>query len=40
MWEIDEYAMIFRVWVWFNPPQAPMKIDRIAIIVVIVEFRS
>lgn len=29
IWAIDEYAIIFRVWVWFNPPQAPVKIDEI-----------
>lgn len=30
MWEIDEYAIIFRVCVWFSPPQAPIRIDMIA----------
>lgn len=34
MWAIDEYAKIFRVWVWLRPPQAPRKIERIAIVVV------
>lgn len=27
MWAIDEYAMILRSWVWFNPPQPPIAID-------------
>lgn len=40
MWAIDEYAIIFRVCVWFRPPQAPMKTDAIARIVVMVGFRS
>lgn len=40
MWAIDEYAMIFRVWVWLSPPQAPTKTDEIARMMVIVGFRS
>lgn len=36
MWAIDENAMIFRVCVWFNPPQAPIKIDEIARMVVMI----
>lgn len=39
MWAIEEYAIIFRVCVWFSPPQAPMKIDEIARMVVMVGFR-
>lgn len=31
-WAIDEYAMIFRVWVWFSPPQPPRSVDRMAIV--------
>lgn len=27
MWAIDEYAMILRSWVWFNPPQPPIAMD-------------
>lgn len=27
IWAIDEYAMILRSWVWFNPPQPPIAID-------------
>lgn len=34
MWAMDEYAKIFRVWVWLRPPQAPMVTDIIAMIVV------
>lgn len=40
MWVIDEYAIIFRVCVWFSPPQAPMKIEEIAMMVVVVGSRS
>lgn len=39
MWAIDEYAMIFRVCVWFSPPHAPVKIDVIARIDVMVGLR-
>lgn len=28
MWAIEEYARIFRSWVWFRPPQPPIKMDR------------
>lgn len=34
MWAMDEYAIIFRVWVWLSPPQAPMKMERMAMRVV------
>lgn len=30
---IDEYARIFRSCVWFRPPQPPIKIDRMAIVI-------
>lgn len=40
MWAIDEYAIIFRVCVWFSPPQAPMRTDEIANVVVMVGFRN
>lgn len=40
MWAIDEYAMIFRVCVWFSPPQAPIRTDDIAIMVVRVGFKN
>lgn len=36
IWAIDEYAMIFRIWVWLSPPHAPMKIDKVAISKIIV----
>ncbi len=29
---IDEYAMIFRSWVWLRPPQPPTRIDSTAIV--------
>lgn len=32
--------MIFRVCVWFSPPQAPIKTDEIARIVVMVGLRN
>ena len=32
MCAIDEYAMIFRSWVWFSPPHPPIKIDNMAIV--------
>lgn len=33
MWAIEEYAMIFRSWVWFSPPQPPMRIESAAMVV-------
>lgn len=27
IWAIDEYARIFRSWVWLRPPQPPSRID-------------
>lgn len=27
MWAMDEYAIIFRSWVWLSPPQPPIAID-------------
>lgn len=38
MCAIDEYAMIFRVWVWFKPPHAPIKIESTATRVVRLAF--
>lgn len=35
IWAIDEYAMIFRNWVWLRPPQPPTRIDVSATSVVI-----
>lgn len=32
MCAIEEYAMIFRSWVWFRPPHPPIAIDRVAAI--------
>lgn len=32
--------MIFRVWVWLSPPQAPIRTDEIARMVVMVGFRN
>lgn len=26
-WAMEEYARIFRSWVWFSPPQPPIKVD-------------
>ena len=26
-WAIEEYARIFRSWVWFNPPHPPIRVD-------------
>lgn len=31
MWAIDEYAIIFRSWVWLSPPHPPIAIDNKAI---------
>lgn len=28
MWAIDEYARIFRSWVWFRPPHPPIMMER------------
>lgn len=39
MWAIDEYAIIFRIWVWFSPPHAPTKIDVVAKIKIMVGSR-
>lgn len=36
MWAIEEYARIFRSWVWFSPPQPPTIIDRMATDIIIV----
>ena len=30
MWEIDEYAIILRICVWFSPFHAPIIIEMIA----------
>jgi len=35
MWAIDEYAIIFRSWVWFSPPQPPTMIDRMEMVKII-----
>lgn len=35
MWAIDEYAIIFRSWVWFSPPQPPIMIDRMEMVKII-----
>lgn len=32
MWAIEEYARIFRSWVWFSPPQPPIRMDRMDIV--------
>lgn len=32
MWAIEEYARIFRSWVWFSPPQPPTSTDVAAIV--------
>lgn len=32
IWAIDEYAIIFRSWVWLRPPQPPTRIDSTAIV--------
>lgn len=37
IWAIDEYAMIFRSWIWLRPPQPPSMMDRMAIIMIRVE---
>ncbi len=29
MWAIEEYARIFRSWVWLSPPHPPTRMDRI-----------
>lgn len=34
MWAIDEYAMIFRSWIWLRPPQPPRMMDNKAIIII------
>lgn len=34
IWAMDEYARIFRSWVWLRPPQPPSKMDRIAMIII------
>lgn len=31
MWEMDEYARIFRSWVWLSPPHPPTNTDVMAI---------
>lgn len=31
IWAIDEYAMIFRSWVWLSPPHPPNMTDRVPI---------
>lgn len=31
MWAIDEYAIIFRSWVWLSPPHPPMMMDNMEI---------
>lgn len=31
MFAIDEYAIIFRNWVWFSPPQPPIIMEAVAI---------
>lgn len=28
IWAIEEYARIFRSWVWLSPPQPPIRMDR------------
>lgn len=28
MWAIDEYARIFRSWVWFRPPHPPIIMEK------------
>lgn len=28
MWAIEEYARIFRSWVWFSPPHPPIIMER------------
>lgn len=38
IWAIDEYARIFRSWVWLSPPQPPIIIDRSPIDNMSVEF--
>ena len=27
MWAMEEYAIIFRSWVWFSPPHPPTNTD-------------
>lgn len=36
IWAIDEYAMILRVCVWFSPPCAPIRTERVVVIVKLV----
>lgn len=31
MWAIEEYARIFRSWVWLSPPHPPIMIDSMEI---------
>lgn len=38
IWATDEYARIFRSWVWLSPPQPPSIIDRAPINSMSVEF--
>lgn len=38
IWATDEYARIFRNWVWLSPPQPPSIIDRVPINSISVEF--
>lgn len=33
MWAIDEYAIIFRSWVWLSPPHPPIAIDNKAMVI-------
>lgn len=32
IWAIEEYARIFRNWVWLSPPHPPIIIDNIEIV--------
>lgn len=32
MWAMEEYARIFRSWVWFSPPQPPTRMDSMDIV--------
>lgn len=32
-WEMEEKAIIFRVWVWFRPIQPPRAAERMAMVV-------
>lgn len=31
IWAIDEYAKIFRSWVWLSPPHPPTRMDNMEI---------